>query len=166
MTYQEKLTDWKKQRRRTLVDALSTGLTFVDEICVDSGLLEETGLMTELTSSVCGALPFVIIAVTEGSRVILGRKPAETGAKDTAWRMAKTGAALGVGAAVTAAVGFWPALPVTIGVRALMDSCRSRALTGLRVRERTDRLRALNGMLRQEAEEPVRGDCNPAENML
>lgn len=159
-TYQDILEAYRKRQRSTVVDAIATGLTFMDEIAVDSGLLEETGLLAELTESVCGALPFAIIAVQEGSKVILGLKPAANGMQDGAFRMVKTGAALGVGGAVAAGAGFWAAIPVTMGVRALFDRYRSKALTGMRVQGRINRLRELNAQLRtaQEVsaeEEPV-----------
>lgn len=150
-TYAEILRDYQKRQHDTVVDAIATGLTFMDEIVVDAGLLEETGLMTELTGSICSALPFVIIAVTEGTKVLLGRKPVATSVKDSAYRMVKTGAALGIGGAVAAGAGFWAALPVTMGVRTLFDRYRSRALTGMRVQGRIDRLRELNAALRGES---------------
>ena len=159
-TYQDILEAYRKRQRSTVVDAITTGLTFMDEIAVDSGLLEETGLLAELTESVCGALPFAIIAVQEGSKVILGLKPAANGMQDGAFRMVKTGAALGVGGAVAAGAGFWAAIPVTMGVRALFDRYRSKALTGMRVQGRINRLRELNAQLRtarevSAEEEPV-----------
>ena len=159
-TYQDILEAYRKRQRSTVVDAIATGLTFMDEIAVDSGLLEETGLLAELTESVCGALPFAIIAVQEGSKVILGLKPAANGMQDGAFRMVKTGAALGVGGAVAAGAGFWAAIPVTMGVRALFDRYRSKALTGMRVQGRINRLRELNAQLRtarevSAEEEPV-----------
>ena len=152
-SYQEMLENYRKRQRSTVVDAIATGLTYVDEIAVESGLLEETGLWDELTSSVCGALPFVIIAVQEGSKVILGLKPAANGVQDSAFRMVKTGAALGVGTAVAAGAGFWAAIPVTMGVRALFDRYRSKALTGMRVQSRITRLQELNAQLRQAQED-------------
>ena len=151
--YQEMLAAYRKRQRNTVVDAIATGLTFMDEIAVESGLLEETGLLAELTESVCGALPFAIIAVQEGSKVVLGLKPAANGVQDSAFRMAKTGAALGVGGAVAAGAGFWAAIPVTMGVRALFDRYRSKALTGARVQGRINRLRELNTQLRDAQEE-------------
>ena len=151
--YQDMLAAYRKRQRNTVVDAIATGLTFMDEIAVESGLLEETGLLAELTESVCGALPFAIIAVQEGSKVILGLKPAANGVQDSAFRMAKTGAALGVGGAVAAGAGFWAAIPVTMGVRALFDRYRSKALTGARVQGRINRLRELNVQLRDAQEE-------------
>ena len=148
-TYQEMLENYRKRQRSTVVDTIAAGLTYMDEIAVDSGLLEETGLLSELTGSVCGALPFAIIAVQEGSKVILGLKPAANGVQDSASRMVKTGAALGVGTAVAASAGFWAAIPVTMGVRALFDRYRSKALTGMRVQGRITRLQELNAQLRQ-----------------
>lgn len=152
-TYQEMLENYRKRQRSTVVDTIATGLTYMDEIAVDSGLLEETGLLSELTGSVCGALPFAIIAVQEGSKVILGLKPAANGVQDSAYRMVKTGAALGVGTAVAAGAGFWAAIPVTMGVRALFDRYRSKALTGMRVQGRITRLQELNAQLRQAQED-------------
>ena len=148
-TYQDMLESYRKRQRSTVVDTIAAGLTYADEIAVDSGLLEETGLLAELTESVCGALPFAIIAVQEGSKVILGLKPAANGVQDGAFRMVKTGAAMGVGTAVAAGAGFWAAIPVTMGVRALFDRYRSKALTGMRVQGRIARLQELNAQLRQ-----------------
>ena len=153
-TYEEIVKDYKKRQHDTVVDTIATGLTYMDQIAVDTGLLEETGILTELTQSVTGILPFVIISATEGTKVLLGRKPGKTGLKDGAFRMAKTGAALGVGAAVTGITGFWAAIPVTMGVRALFDRYRSKTLTGRRVQSRIQRLQELNKMIRQER--PVR----------
>ena len=99
-TYEELLQEYRKRQHDTVVDTIATGLTYVDEIAVDTGLLEETGILTELTQNVTGFLPFVIISATEGTKVLLGKKPGKTGLKDGAFRMVKSGAAMGVGAAV------------------------------------------------------------------
>ena len=164
-TYQEMVREYKKRQHDTVVDAIATGLTYMDEVAVESGLLEETGLMTELTGSVCSALPFVMIAATEGTKVLLGRKPTATGMKDGAYRMVKTGAALGVGGAVASAAGFWAAIPVTMGVRAMFDRYRSRALTGMRVQGRIARLKELNASLRQEAR-PVAAPAQAEDRLI
>lgn len=149
-TYEELVKEYRKRQHDTVVDTIATGLTYVDEIAVDTGLLEETGILTELTQSVAGILPFVIISATEGTKVFLGKKPGKTGLKDGAYRMVKSGAALGVGAAVTGLTGFWAAIPVTMGVRALFDRYRSKALTGRRVQGRIQRLQELNRFIRRE----------------
>ena len=125
----------------------------MDEIAIDTGLLEETGILTELTQSVSGILPFVIISATEGTKVLLGKKPGITGLKDGAYRMVKSGAAIGVGAAVTGLTGCWAAIPVTMGVRALFDRYRSKALTGRRVQGRIQRLEELNRFIRRGMKE-------------
>lgn len=152
-SYQEMLKEYRRRQQSTVVDALAAGLTYVDEIAVDVGLLQETGLLDEVTGTLCGALPFAIIAVQEGSKVLLGHKPAANGMQDGTYRMVKTGAALGVGAAVAAGAGFWAAIPVTMGVRALFDRYRSKALTGMRVQGRINRLKELNNQLRQPQEQ-------------
>ena len=153
-TYEELVKEYRKRQRDTVVDTLATGLTYVDEIAVETGLLEETGLWTELTENIGGLLPFVIISASEGTKVLLGRKPGKTGLKDGAFRMAKTGAALGVGAAVSGLTGFWAAIPATMGVRALFDRYKSRSLTGRRVQSRINRLKELNKFIRQEEAQP------------
>ena len=163
-TYEEMVKEYRKRQRDTVVDAIATGLTYMDEMAVDTGLLEETGLLTELMENVTGALPFVIITVSEGSKILLGRKPGITGLKDGAYRMVKTGAAMGVGAAVMGAAGFWAAIPVTMGVRALFDRYRSKALTGMRVQGRINRLKELNRFIRNE--EPERAEELPKREEL
>ena len=149
-TYEELVREYRKRQHDTVVDTIATGLTYMDQIAVDTGILEETGILTELTQSVTGFLPFVIISATEGTKVLLGKKPGKTGLKDGAFRMAKSGAALGVGAAVSGLTGFWAAIPVTMGVRALFDRYRSKALTGRRVQGRIQRLQELNRFIRRE----------------
>ncbi len=130
-----------------MVDALATSLSYVDEICVDAGLLDQAGILDDLLGGACTALPFVLIAVTEQTKVLLGRKSSATGLRDGAFRMAKTGAALGVGACVAAGAGFWAAIPVTMGVRALFDQYRAKLLTGRRVQLRIQRLKELETLL-------------------
>lgn len=160
-TYREILETYRKRQHDTVVDTLAAGLTYADEIAVDGGVLEEAGIMTELSETLTGALPFVIIAVSEGTRVLLKRKPAQTGLKDGLFRAVKTGAALGVGTAVIGAAGLIPAIPVTMGVRALFDRYRSKALTGMRVKSRIERLKELNRFIRQEDTAEEGSDWNP-----
>ena len=165
-TYEELVKEYKKRQHDTVVDTIAAGLTYVDEIAVDTGLLEETGLFTELTSGMSGLLPFVIISATEGTKVLLGKKPGKTGLKDGAYRMVKSGAALGIGAAVSGLTGFWAAIPVTMGVRALFDRYRSKTLTGHRVQGRIERLRELNRFIRREEAAPDCAAPTPAGDPL
>ncbi len=153
-TYEELVQEYRRRQHDTVVDTIAAGLTYVDEIAVDTGLLEETGILTELTQNVTGFLPFVIISVTEGTKILLGKKPGKTGMKDGAFRMVKSGAAMGVGAAVSGLTGFWAAIPVTMGVRALFDRYRSKALTGKRVEGRIKRLQELNRFIRKTKNDP------------
>ena len=143
-TYEELVQEYRRRQHDTVVDTIATGLTYVDEIAVDTGLLEETGILTELTQNVTGFLPFVIISATEGTKVLLGKKPGKTGLKDGAFRMVKS----------------WAAIPVTMGVRALFDRYRSKALTGRRIQGRIQRLQELNkfirrGMKEEDSEGPL-----------
>ena len=163
-TYEELVREYRKRQRDTVVDTIATGLTYMDEMAVDTGLLEETGLLTEVMENVTGILPFAIITVSEGSKILLKKKPGKTGLKDGAYRMAKTGAAIGIGAAVTGTAGFWAAIPVTMGVRALFDHYRSKAMTGFRVQRRIERLRELNHFIRDE--EPEHAEALPVREHI
>jgi len=143
-SYDEIMKGYQKRQRDTLIDSLAASLTYMDEICVESGILDETGILDDLLGGACAALPFVLIAVTEQAKVLLGRKPAQTGLKDAAFRMIKSGAAMGVGACVAGTAGILAAIPITIGVRALFDQYRVKMLTGRRVIMRTQRLREMH----------------------
>ena len=172
-TYEELVQEYRKRQHDTVVDTISAGLTYVDKIAIDTGILQETGILTELTQNVSGILPFAIISATEGTKVLLGKKPGKTGLKDGAFRMVKSGAAMGVGAAVTGLAGFWAAIPVTMGVRAMFDRYRSKALTGRRVQGRIQRLEELNRFIRrgmkeeEETNEPLlQGETLPAAGQV
>lgn len=144
-SFKEMVEKYKKRRHDTVVDAVTTGLSLADNVTVDLGLLEDTGVATEIAETVSNVLPFAVIAVTEQCKVLLGKKTGAAGAGDAAFRMVKTGAAMGVGAAVTAAgAGAVVALPAAVSARVIMDRYRGHALMGHRVSLRTQRLKALN----------------------
>ena len=144
-SFKEMVEKYKKRRHDTVVDAVTTGLSLADNVTVDLGLLEDTGVATEIAETVSNVLPFAVIAVTEQCKVLLGKKTGAAGAGDAAYRMVKTGAAMGVGAAVTAAgAGAVVALPTAVSARVIMDRYRGYALMGHRVSLRTQRLKALN----------------------
>lgn len=144
-SFKEMVEKYKKRRHDTVVDAVTTGLSLADNVTVDLGLLEDTGVATEIAETVSNVLPFAVIAVTEQCKVLLGKKTGAAGAGDAAYRMVKTGAAMGVGATVTAAgAGAVVALPAAVSARVIMDRYRGHALMGHRVSLRTQRLKALN----------------------
>lgn len=144
-SFKEMVEKYKKRRHDTVVDAVTTGLSLADNVTVDLGLLEDTGVATEIAETVSNVLPFAVIAVTEQCKVLLGKKTGAAGAGDAAYRMVKTGAAMGVGAPVTAAgAGAVVALPAAVSARVIMDRYRGYALMGHRVSLRTQRLKALN----------------------
>ena len=140
-SFKEMVKKYKKRRHDTVVDAVTTGLSLADNVTVDLGLLEDTGVATEIAETVSNVLPFAVIAVTEQCKVLLGKKTGAAGAGDAAYRMVKTGAAMGVGAAVTAAGA---GAVVALSARVIMDRYRGYALMGHRVSLRTQRLKALN----------------------
>lgn len=155
ITYEEMLNNYRRRQKDTVVDTLAASLTYADEVAVDLGLLEEADLANDLLGTATLALPFVVIAVTEQYKVILGKKTGRSGLRDASFRMIKTGAALGVGTLVTASAGLLTAIPVTMGVRALFDRYRSRLLTGRRVQMRTQRLQELRQLMTLETQAPA-----------
>ena len=127
------------------MDSIAVGLSLADEVSVDLGLLADSGMLAEVLNAVSIAVPFAIITVTEGSRVLLGKKTTTAGMQDAGFRIAKSGLAMGAGAIVAGlGVGLMPAIPVAIGVRILMDKYRSESLTGYRIEQRIKRLHALH----------------------
>ncbi len=81
-------------------------------------------------------LPFAIIAVTEQSAVIRGRKTGKAAMQDASFRMLKTGAGIAAGSAVMATgLGALPAIPVAVGVRAMLENYRSGMMTSQRVKQ-------------------------------
>ena len=148
--YEELLNRYAKRKRDTVMDSVTAGLSYADNVAVDFGLLEESGLIDSLTI----AAPFAVIAVTEQAKVILGKKTGKAGFSDAVQRMVRTGAAMGVGALAGLAGGPAAAIPAAIGTRALLARYKSKTLLGLRVQERTDRLRALRQQREERASVP------------
>ena len=134
---------YKKRQRDTLVDTVSTSLSYSGEVAVDLGLMEDTGVLTELTDTIGTALPFAVIAVTEQAKVILGKKSQKAALKNTFYRMVKTGAAMGAGALAGAVGGVAAAIPAAVGTRVIMDHYKSKALLNSRVSGRIKRLKEL-----------------------
>ena len=138
-SYPELVEKYRKRSRDTLVDAVTVGLSYADNIAVDLGLMEDNGALEAATA----AAPFAVIAVTEQMQVILGKKTGRAGLSDAVQSMVKTGTAMGVGALAAAVAGPLAAAPAAMGTRALLRHYRSQALLALRVQDRTARLRAL-----------------------
>lgn len=86
-SFKEMVEKYKKRRHDTVVDAVTTGLSLADNVTVDLGLLEDTGVATEIAETVSNVLPFAVIAVTEQCKVLLGKKTgaAGRGTPATAW---------------------------------------------------------------------------------
>lgn len=153
--YHELIKKYTKRKKDTLMDTVATGLSYADNVAVDLGLLEDIGMVDALTA----AAPFAVIAVTEQMKVIMGRKTGKAGFSDAVQRMAKTGAAMGVGALAGLAGGPLAAVPAAMGTRVFLSHYKSRSLLGMRVQERTERLRAIR-MARENR--PVCTEGRPA----
>lgn len=150
--YQELVRRYESRNRAILVDGISTALSHVDEVVMDLGLIEETGLIPDVLGTVSLGLPFVIIAITEQGAVIRGRKTSKAAMQDATFRALKTSAGLAAGGAVMASgLGALPAIPVAVGVRAILEKYRSSVLISQRVKQRTQRLKALSVSMNERA---------------
>ena len=141
--FKELVEKYKKRSKDQLIDQVALGLTCAETVTEDIGLLSDNGFLRDTLSTAGSVLPFAVIAVTEEMKVIFGKKDQKTMLKDSAYRMAKTGAALTAGAAATAIGGPLAGVSAAMGVRAFLDRYKSKSLTALRVKSRTERLRAL-----------------------
>ena len=146
-TYQELVKKYSKRKHDALIDTVTTSLSYADNVAVDLGLLDDTGVLGDALNTVGGALPFAVIAVTEQMKVIMGRKTGKAGVGDALSRMLKTGAAMGVGALAGMAGGTMAAIPAAIGTRTLLDKYKSNSLLCVRLHSRIDRLKALQQQL-------------------
>lgn len=162
--FKELVQHYKKREKSTLVDSIAVGLSFADEISVSLGAMEDTGLLADVLDSVSLGLPFAVVAITEGANVLLKKKAPVAGVQDAAYRMVKTGAAIGAGAAVAAAGAVPVALPAAVGVRLMFDRFRSRSLTGLRVQQRIQRLKDLTNQRQKRLEKMLPQAALLAEN--
>lgn len=140
-TYPELVSRYKRRQEAAgLMDSLASGLSLADDLGQELGVLAESPLM----EAVSLGLPLSLIAVSEGGKAITGRKTGTAALQDAGYRLVRTGAAMGVGAAIVSlGGGALPAIPLTAATRLLLDRFRSRRLTLGRVAQRTQRLRAL-----------------------
>ena len=82
--YEELVKKYTKRRKENLIDTVTAGLSYADNLAVDLGLMEDSGVIDTLTA----AMPFAVIAVTEQMRVILGRKTGKAGFSDAVQELA------------------------------------------------------------------------------
>jgi len=135
---------YQNRSRGTLTDGITTALSHLDEVSVSLGLMEDSGLLSDLMGTLSLGLPFAVIAITEQGKVVLGRKTQKAALQDGSYRALKTGAGLAAGAAAMAAgLGALPAVPIAVGVRLALDKYRGNLLTAYRVKQRGERLKAL-----------------------
>ena len=85
-SYSEIVEGYRKRQQTTVIDTIATGLTYADEIAVETGLLEETGLITDwfrhrrYSAAICfGRLMSSLIAM------ILLMMPASWSVSDIMW---------------------------------------------------------------------------------
>ncbi len=139
---------YKSRKKDTLIDSVTAGLSYADNIAVDLGLIEDAGVLDVITT----AAPFAVIAVTEEMQVIMGKKTGKAGFSDGLQRMLKTGTAMGVGAVATALAGPVAAVPAAVGTRVLMKKYQAKSLLSLRVQDRLERLQALRRRQTEKAQ--------------
>ncbi len=150
--FKELVEKYKKRSKDKLVDTVALGLTCAESVSEDVGLLTDNGLLRDALSTAGAVLPFAVIAVTEEMKVIFGKKDQVTMLKDSAYRMVKTGAALTAGAAAATVAGPIGAVGAAMGTRAFLDRYKSRGLTAVRLKDRIDRLKALEKLNQKRLE--------------
>lgn len=144
MEYQQMVDTYQNRSKATLTDSITTALSHMDEVSIGLGLLEDSGLLTDILDTVSLGLPFAVIAVTEQGKVIFKKKTQKAALQDGSFRMVKTGAGMAAGAvAMAAGLGALPAIPIAVGVRVMLDKYRGSMLAAYRVKQRTQRLGAL-----------------------
>ena len=150
--FRELVEKYKKRSRDKLVDTVALGLSCAESVTEDVGLLTDNGLLRDALSSAGSVLPFAVIAVTEEMKVVLGKKDQISMLKDSAYRMAKTGAALTIGAAAATVAGPIGAMGAAMGTHAFLDRYKSRGLTAVRLKDRVDRLKSLQKLNQKRLE--------------
>lgn len=138
---------YKRRKKDTLIDSVTSGLSYANHVAVSMGLMEDSGIVDVVSA----AAPFAVIAVTEEMQVIMGKKTGKAGLSDGLQRMIKTGTAMGIGAIAGAVAGPVAAIPAAAGTRYLMKQYQSKALLTLRVKDRTERLHALRRRQEEKA---------------
>ncbi len=108
--------------------------------------------LEELVDTILPGLPFVLIAVGEGRKVLLSRKSFDLAMQDGLYRAAKTGAAIGVGGLVVLLDGGILSLPASFLTRVGIDRYHfsMRLITDLE--RRTGELRTLRSRNRVPAQ--------------
>lgn len=142
-TYKELCETYKKRQYDNLVDTVAAGISHADNFVLDLELFDGLGDIAEVLEQISLTLPFVIIAATEGTKVVLGKKDGVRGLKDAGHRAAKSGVAIAAGAGAAVLAGGFAAIPTAVSVRLIMDRYRSKAMLGRRLDERTKALRFL-----------------------
>jgi len=140
----------------TTHDALGSGGEAIHEIIathLSDGSLEEAirapmeslfdSPLHDVVETILPGPPFVIIAVSEGRNVMLGRKSFELAAQDALFRAVKTGAAIGVGALVHFLDGGLLSIPAAYLTRVGLDRYRNMIRLCSLLDKRISTLRAL-----------------------
>lgn len=153
--FQTLVEQYRTREKSAVIDSVTAGLSFADEVSVELGLLEDSGITDDLLNTVSLGLPFAVIALTEGGKVVMKKKTPTAAAQDASFRAIKTCTAMGAGAVVAATGAVGAALPAAVGTRMLIEKIRSNALMGRRVQQRIKRVRdlRLQREKRQETEE-------------
>lgn len=154
MRFQEMVDRYqKRQKSSALIDSVFSGLSFADEAGAQMGFPMEKALSVSVNLISLG-LPFALIALTEQTRVWRGRKTQTAAFSDMRRRGLKTGASMGAGALATlCGAGAALAIPVSMAARILSEKAEKQFIRRGRIRERSQRLRAMRQkMLYQKTE--------------
>ncbi|MGI6739390.1 MAG: hypothetical protein ACOX54_08505 [Christensenellales bacterium] len=134
---------YKSRDKSIIVDSIALGASFVDEMSIGLGLIENTDVLMDTVSPISTALPFATVVLHEGSNVLFKHKSLKAGNQDTRYRLVRNGASLVLGTMLNCIGAGIIALPCAIGLRLTLNRFRSKILTSYRVEKRIERIKAL-----------------------
>jgi len=88
---------YKSRDKSIIVDSIALGASFVDEMSIGLGLIENTDVLMDTVSPISTALPFATVVLHEGSNVLFKHKSLKAGNQDTRYRLVRNGASLVLG---------------------------------------------------------------------
>ena len=126
--YRNLIDTYRKRRYDTLVDSVTSGLSFADDIALDMGLMDSAGIIDDIIGTASIIMPLALILISERIKVLKGRKTARAGRGDTVFRIIKTCAAMGKTAVITSGAAAEVALPASIGTRPFLTGIEAVCL--------------------------------------
>ena len=132
---------YKSRDKSRIVDSIALGASFVDEMSIGLGLIENTDILMDTVSPISTALPFATVVLHEGSNVLFKHKSLKAGNQDTRYRLVRNGASLALGTMLNC-IGAGIIASCAIGLRLTLNRFAQNT-TSCRVEKRIERIKAL-----------------------